>query len=352
MLLQDMQKPAPKKETTMTMTRRTALQGAATAAVLGLPTLRLARAAEFAFKCATDLPLTHPASQRLQAACNRISAETRGRVDIQVFPANQLGSDTDALSQVRSGALELLLLPGLIISTLVPAASMNCVAFAFGDYPSVWKAMDGDLGSYIRKQIAKAGLVPMQKVWDNGFRQITSSVKQVTGPESLEGFKLRVPASPLWTSAFKALGASPVTINFNEVYTALQTRVADGQENPLAVIETTKLYEVQRYCALTNHIWDGFWFVANARVWDALPADLRAIVSRAMDDAAIAERADLEALNLKVRDQLTARGMVFTTPSLPAFRGRLSKAGFYKEWAGKYGDEAWGVLESSVGKLI
>ena len=332
----------------MPTTRRTALLGAAMTA---LYPLRHAAAAEFSYKCATDLPLSHPASQRLQAACDKISAQSGGRVAIQVFPANQLGSDTDALGQARSGAIEFLLLPGLIISTLVPAASMNCVAFAFGDYPSVWKAMDGELGNFIRGQIAKAGLVPMQRIWDNGFRQITSSAKQVSSPESLEGFKLRVPASPLWTSAFKSLGASPVTINFNEVYTALQTHVADGQENPLAVIETTKLYEVQRYCALTNHIWDGFWFVANGKVWESLPADLRTIVARNMDEAALLERADLEALNMRVREQLTARGMVFNTPSIAPFRARLAKAGFYKEWAGKYGDEAWAVLERSVGKL-
>ena len=128
------------------------------------------------------------------------------------------------------------------------------MGFAFNDYPSVWKAMDGDLGAYIRGQIAKANIVAMDKIWDNGFRQITSSTKPIAAPADLKGFKIRVPVSPLWTSMFKALDASPASINFAEVYSALQTKIVDGQENPLAIISTAKLFEVQKYCSLTNHM--------------------------------------------------------------------------------------------------
>ena len=101
--------------------------------------------------------------------------------------------------------------------------------------------MDGDLGAYIRQQIAKANLVAMDKIWDNGFRQITSSTKPINTPDDLKGFKIRVPVSPLWTSMFKAFEAAPTSINANEMYTALQTKVVDGQENPVSVVETFKL---------------------------------------------------------------------------------------------------------------
>ena len=132
----------------------------------------------------------------------------------------------------------------------------------------------------MRAQIAKSGLVPMERIWDNGFRQITSSTKPIQTADDLKGFKIRVPVSPLWTSMFKALDASPASINFSEVYSALQSKVVDGQENPLAVIATAKLYEVQKYCSMTNHMWDGFWFLANGNAWARLPDDLRGIVAR------------------------------------------------------------------------
>ena len=114
-----------------------------------------------------------------------------------------------------------------------------------------------------RGQIEGAGLVVMEKIWDNGFRQITSSTKPITTPADLEGFKIRVPVSPLWTSLFTAFGSAPASINFAEVYTALQTGIVDGQENPLAIMKVAKLWEVQKYCSMTNHMWDGFWMLGN-----------------------------------------------------------------------------------------
>jgi TRAP-type transport system periplasmic protein len=217
-----------------------------------------AQGAEFTYKYANNAPDTHPINVRAREMSAAIKAETHGRFDLQVFPNNQLGSDTDMLSQLRSGGIEFFTLSGLILATLVPAASINGIGFAFPDYDTVWKAMDGDLGAHVRGEIAKANLVPMDKIWDNGFRQTTSSTRAINGPDDYKGFKIRVPVSPLWTSMFRAFDASPASINFSEVYSALQTRIVEGQENPLALISTAKLYEVQKYCSLTNHMWDGF----------------------------------------------------------------------------------------------
>ncbi len=335
----------------MHLSRRKVLRAAA-AATLAMPMrAALAQKAEFTYKYANNLPLTHPMNTRAKEMTDAIRAETNGRVDIQVFPNNQLGSDTDVLSQLRSGGVEFFTLSGLILSTLVPAASISGIGFAFNDYASVWKAMDGDLGAYIRGQITKAGLVPMEKIWDNGFRQITSSPKPIATPADLKGFKIRVPVSPLWTSMFKALDAAPASINFAEVYSALQTKIVDGQENPLAIIATAKLFEVQRYCSLTNHMWDGFWFLANRRAWEKLPADVQAVVSRHIDAAGLKERADVAELNAGLQKDLATKGMIFNQPDAAAFRDQLRKAGFYGEWKGKYGDDAWAILERSVGKL-
>lgn len=330
---------------------RRSLLGAS--AVLAAPGLlaRPAHAAEFTYKYANNLPDAHPMNVRAKEAAARIKEETGGKVEIQIFPNNQLGSDTDMLSQVRSGAIEFFTLSGLILATLVPPASINGLGFAFPDYDAVWRAMDGPLGAHIRAQIGKAGLVVMDKIWDNGFRQITTSTKPIASPEDLRGFKIRVPVSPLWTSLFQAFGAAPTSINFSEVYSALQTRVVDGQENPLAIISTAKLYEVQKYCSLTNHMWDGFWMLGNRRSWAALPKDAQEAVAKNWNAAAVAERADVAKLNAGLKAELEKQGLAFNQPETGPFREALKKAGFYAQWKQRYGDEAWKILEQSTGAL-
>jgi tripartite ATP-independent transporter DctP family solute receptor len=337
----------------MTLSRRHLLAagGTALAGTLAAPFVARAAQPEFTYKFANNLTDAHPLNIRAHEAAAAIKAETGGRMQIDVFPNSQLGSDTDTLSQVRSGGVEFFTLSGLILSTLVPAASINGIGFAFPDYPTVWKAMDGDLGAYVRQQIAKANLVVMDKIWDNGFRQITTSTKPIATPDDLSGLKVRVPPSPLWTSMFKAFGAAPTSINFNEVYSALQTHIVDGQENPLAVISTAKLYEVQKYCSLTNHMWDGFWFLANRRAWEALPDDIRTVVAKNINAAGLKERDDVAKLNAGLQQDLAAKGLTFNAPAAAPFRDKLRQANFYTEWKGKYGDEAWGLLEKSVGTL-
>lgn len=136
----------------MNVTRRTLLKTSAAATVmssLGAPLVARAQQAEFTYKFANNLPDTHPINVRGREMAAAIKTETNGRVDVQIFPSSQLGSDTDTLSQLRSGGVEFFTLSGLILSTLVPAASINGIGFAFPDYPAVWKAMDGDLGAYI-----------------------------------------------------------------------------------------------------------------------------------------------------------------------------------------------------------
>jgi tripartite ATP-independent transporter DctP family solute receptor len=337
----------------MSTSRRVLMQGTAASLIFAPAVLRVTRAgaAEYTFKMANNSPESHPLTIRMREAAANILKESGGKVDIQMFPNNQLGSDTDMLSQLRSGALEFFTLSGLILATLVPAASINGIGFAWSGYDKVWPAMDGELGAYVRAQIAKANLHAFEKMWDNGFRQITSSTRVIKSPEDLQGFKIRVPASPLWTSMFKAFDASPMTINFAEVYSALQTKVAEGQENPLALIDSAKLYEVQKYLARTNHMWDGFWLLANGKVWKSIPDDVKAVITKNVNASAVAERDDVAKLNGSLESALTAKGLAFNPVDTAAFRAKLQAAGFFKEWKGKYGDEAWAILEKYAGAI-
>ncbi len=333
------------------LTRRTLV---ATTAALGATAFlpRGLRAAEFEYKMGHSTPAVHPFHKHLLLVAERIGKESGGRMTLNVFPNSQLGGDNDLLSQARSGAIEICQPAGLILASILPLTAINGMGFAFESYDKVWPAMDGDLGKYVRAQIvAKVGLVPMDKIWDLGFRQITNSIKPIKSAADLNGMKLRVPGAPALVSLFKALGTHPVSMQFGEVYTSLQTKVVDGQENPMSIIDAGKFYEVQKFCSITNHVWDGHWICFNKAAWDKLPGDLKTIVARAFNDGAVGQRAELAKMNSTLQADLEKKGMTFNRAETKSFREMLSKAGFYKEWREKMGEEAWTLLEKQAGKL-
>ena len=328
----------------------TAMAGLATLGA-AIP-LRYAKAAEFSFKLGTNVPESHPLNVHARKAAEEITQQTDGKFELKIFANNQLGGDADMFSQLRSGALECFTLSGVnVLSTLIPSTAIWGVGFAWKDYSTLWNALDGKLGAHLRSQIEKSGLVALDKIWDNGFRQVTTSVRPIVTPADFQGLKMRVPVSALWTSLFKSLGASPTGINFAEVYSALQTKVVDGQENPPAIIAAAKLYEVQKYCSLTNHMWDGWWFLVNQRAWRAVPADLQGKVAAIINKNAMAEREEIAQQNTSLKSDLAAKGLVFNDVDPAPFRETLSKSGFYTEWKTKFGEEAWSRLEEFTGKL-
>jgi TRAP-type transport system periplasmic protein len=333
--------------------RRDLLRSAAVAPALAAPFVRSARAqqAEYVLKFGNNNPATHPMIVAMKEAAERIRQESDGKVELQLFPNSQLGSDTDMLSQVRSGALEMFALSALVLSTLTPVSAINGVGFAFQNYDQIWGAMDGELGAHVRQGILKLNLYPFEHMWDNGFRQITSSSHPVNSVADLAGFKIRVPPSPLWVSLFSSFGAAPTSINLAETYSALQTHIVEGHENPLALILILRMYEVQKYVSITNHMWDGYWLIANGRAWDRVPDDLKTIVARHVKTATMQERAEIRRLNDSVKDELIAKGLVFNTPESTPFRQKLIASGFYSQWRDKFGEQAWGLLEKYTGKL-
>lgn len=332
------------------LTRRH-LVAAVGAVGLSAPFVSRAMAAEYDWKFGHGFPASHPVNVFALKAAEKIKQDTGGRVVISVFPNSQLGGDSDLLGQVRSGGVDFFSTGGLIFATLVPVAAINGTGFAFSSYDAVWPAMDGGLGAYVRAGFDKVGLHAFDRIWDNGFRQITTSKTAINTPADLANFKIRVPVSQVYISLFKALGAAPASINLAEVYTALQTGVVDGQENPLVVADTTKFYEVQKFCSLTNHVWDGSWVVMNGRSWRSLPDDLKSVVARGFNETALEQRKAVADLNSQLELSLKGKGLTINATQPEPFRQALRKAGFYAEWKGRYGDEAWSLLEKAVGQL-
>jgi len=160
-----------------------------------------------------------------------------------------------------------------------------------------------------------------------------------------------VPIAPSLIALFKALNAAPVGMQYGEVYSALQTHIADAEENPLTLIKAAKFYEVQKYCSLTNHVWDGHWLCANAAAWAGLPDDLKLIVADNLNAAALLERVDIATGDKAMQAELEGKGLVFNNVDTQSFRDGLKEGGFYKDWRGRLGEEPFAILEQYAGKL-
>ena len=336
----------------MTLTRRKF--GSVGAAGVGLSLLHRrvwAQSAKISLKVGGQLPTTNPTTIAMEEACAEIRKQSNGDIDIRFFPAGQLGTDIAMQMQVRQGVLDMMTQSGVTLQQLVPIAGISGMAFAFKGYSEVWPALDGDLGAEIRAGMEKLKFFTFSKCLDSGYRHVTTSTRPINSIDDFKGLKIRVPPSPVWVTTFTALGASPTTISYNELYPALQTKIADGQENPLTIIESAKFYEVQKYCSMTAHAWDGFWIIANSSKWQSLPADAKELISRVFDASVVKQREATARLNVELEASLKNKGLIFNYPEKAPFRDALTKAGFYADWKKKYGPEAWAKLEKYSGIL-
>lgn len=344
---------ANQRENVMQVTRRTLTFG--TVAALAAPAViipgRSAYAAEYSLKIGMSMPKSHMAVQILDKACDEMAKESKGRIQLQTYPSSQLGGDVDMVMEVRSGALDFQMAGGSMISNAVPVAGIFSVGFAFKNYDQVWKAVDGELGATVRQTLDQRGFYAQPVAMDNGFRQLTTSNRKVMNVGDVSRLKLRLPIGPVWTSLWASLGAAPTSIDLSELYTGLQTGIVEGSEGGVQQIETFKLYEVQKYLAMTNHMWDGWWIIGNKAMWAKLPDDIRQIMSTNFEKAAREQRAATAADAQKTQDLLHSQGMTVTEPDLDSFRDKLKSSSYYTDWRKKYGDKVWDSLEQAVGKL-
>ena len=229
--------------------------------------LLYAQAAECAFKCAAKAPEAHALNVYQRKAAEAVKTQTDGRFELHLFPNNPFGGDADMVSQLRSGALETVLLSGVNVpSTLAAASAMSGAGFGFTDYHAVWTALDGKVGAYLRQKVAGGGIVALEKVCDNGFRQNTASSKPIPTPDDLRGARMRVPVSALCAS----------------------------------------LFEMQKFCSVTSHMWEGWRFPINRRAREGVRADLREKVAAIINDHAMEQRVDERAVRRAAAGRLEA----------------------------------------------
>jgi TRAP-type transport system periplasmic protein len=329
--------------------RRFIVGSAASLGVAGLLTAP-AKAAQFEFRCASNQAFEHPTSVRARQMWEAIDRESGGRLHTQFFPNGQLGGDAGLLTQVRVGALQFLLTNPGNLASIIPASDISYLGFAYKDAQEALRVTDGPLGEYIRKEAGTKGLYVFRKYWDGGMVEVSLNARPVRVPEDLRGLKIRVLASKIQIDMFKEFGASPTPLNINEVYTALQTNVIDGAASPLAAIQASRFFEVQKYVSMTNHAWSGNWLMANAEIWKSLPLDLQEIVERNNTKHSLLARRDLAVSNSSIFSKLERLGLHFNQVDPAPFQQRLRS--YFESWASAFGATEWGLLQSSLGRRL
>jgi tripartite ATP-independent transporter DctP family solute receptor len=328
------------------LSRRRFLAATAGAAILAGTE---ARAAEFRYRLGMSQPLDSPNYLRLKQMADNVQSETNGRLRIDIYAEGKLGSDNLMLAMLQKNDLELYM-AGNVFGPLVPLTELPGLPFTFKNPAEVFAALDGDLGDLIRAAMMDRGVYAFRRGFDNGFHHLTTSTKPVRSADDLVGMKIRTPVQKMTVEFFESLGAKPMTFPLNQLYQVCKDRTVDGQTDPLGLILLMKLYEVQTYLSLTSHWWSGFTLVANAQAWKALPPDLRTVLDRHADAAALAQRQDIERLNAGAIDALRSKGMIVNQADTAGFRKPL--AAFYARWKTIYGARAWDLLEARVGKLV
>lgn len=297
----------------------------------------------FRYRLGLNQPEASPTVRRLAEMADAIRADTGGRLDIAVHPESRLGPDPQMLAAVRAGRLEFYM-AGATLGDLAPTSLLVLLPFAFRDSNAVFTALDGALGDRIRGELAGNGLYAFRRAWQNGFHHLTTRARPIRDAADLAGLTFRSPGGAIAADFFRTLGAEAGMVPFSRLYDALKDGSFDGQSDPLGVVLSLRLYEVQAQLSLTTHWWSGFTLLANRSAWDALPPDLREAVERQAERAALAQRADIEAVNRAAAADLATLGMRVETADAASFRKRLGD--FYARWRTQVGPDAWRLVET------
>ena len=298
-------------------------------------TFGIANAKELILKAGHSNPPSHPMHVQAEELGAFLKEKTGGKIKLEIFPNEMLGSDKQMLEQVRMGALDIHIAPQGVVSAYTPKMAAIGLPFLLQNYKQVAAVCDGKIGKQIGDDLEKEGMILLH-FWDNGFRHITNNVKPIEKPADLKELKIRTPEDEMTLAIFKALGANPAPLAFSELYMALQQKVFDGQENPSTNIYHSKFFEVQKYLSLTGHKYETSPFIVSPKAWNKLSDQEKEILREGAIKFGVKNRAVFKAQDEKYNKELGSMGMKVNDADVPAFQ-KASQA-VYKEYRGKCGD--------------
>ncbi len=286
------------------------------------------------FKLAHTGALDHHYQKGCEMFKKLVEERSKGALQIQIFPSDQLGKQRETVEGAQIGTVDMVLTSDVLLSAFEPTMGVLTLPFLFADMDHIAKVMDGPIGDDLAANLEKKGLTVLG-YWENGFRHITNSKRPIVTPADLKGLKIRTPEGPVFVDAFNAYGASATPMAFGEVYTALQLKVVDGQENPIAHVLTQKFYEVQAYLSLSNHIHSVEPLLMSTMVFKPLPDDQKKLLKQAGKDTAVWVRKEVQAIEAAQLKQIEGK-IAINKADMKAFEAASEPV--YKKYEARFGD--------------
>jgi tripartite ATP-independent transporter DctP family solute receptor len=293
--------------------------GLAMIAVLGMTAPSAQAGAKTVIKIGTVVAPDHPENVGARKIKELIEKKVGDRVDVQVFTDGQIGDQRTMVENLRNGVQEITWVTVGFFGSYEPILNVIESGYLFRDSQHSYKVFDGPMGNEVRALVEKHG-VKLLGFYEAGMRHITNSVRPIKTPEDLKGLKIRTPQAKYHLNTLKYMGANPVAMSFGELYTAMQQKVVDGQENPFSNIYKAKFYEVNKYLSLTGHLHLTHMVMYSAKLWDRLPADLQTIVRESVIESQVAQRKAVQDDDTNLLQEIKAKGMLVNDADREAFK--------------------------------
>lgn len=248
-----------------------------------------------------------------------VEEKTGGQVKVELFPDGQLGHDRDLTEGMNLGTIEMGMIGVEPLTTMAPKLKAINLPFLFTDRDTAYAVLDGEIGEEMVEELPTNHGIRVLGFFENGFRHISNSKQEINTPEDLQGLAIRTPESPVSLAIFQALGANPTPMSFGELYTALEQGTVDGQENPVSLIYTAKLFEVQDYVSLTGHMYSPMVLTISEKKWSTLSPELQAAVQEAAAEAKAYERQLSEKQEGEYIANLKEAGVIISEPDVTLF---------------------------------
>ncbi|MDI6764787.1 MAG: TRAP transporter substrate-binding protein [Thermodesulfobacteriota bacterium] len=273
-----------------------------------------------------------------------VDLKTKGQIKIEIYPGGQLGKgERECIEGLQIGTIDLVVTSTGPVGGFVPQMLVVDLPFLFRDNGHVDKVLDGPIGEGLLKDLSKAGINGIA-FWENGFRNLTNNKRPVSKPEDVKGLKLRTMENEVHMDAFRTLGADPTPMTWGEVYTSLQQGVIDGQENPINIIRTHKIYEVNKHLSLTGHVYSPALLLMNEKKFKGLSPDLQKALIEAGKEAANFERRFIRENEAKMLEELKGFGMQVTNPDKKLLQKATEST--YKKYESRFGKD---LIDKIVG---
>lgn len=264
--------------------------------------------AAMALKAGHTLAPDHPYQLGLLKFAEIIKEKTGGEITLDAFHSSQLGSERELIEGMQMGTVDMAVISTAPLAGFTKSFLVYDLPFIFPNSAAAHKVLDGEIGQKSLADLDKIGIVGLA-FYENGFRQVTNSVRPIVKPEDARGLKIRTMENKIHMASFRAVGANPVPMAFGELFTALQQKTIDAQENPLPIIFTSKFYEVQEFCSMTNHFYSPAPLLMSKAVWNKLTPEQQTIIKDAAVEARAYQREELAKQDAAFVKSLADAGM-------------------------------------------